>query len=765
MTLVDTLGRPLKATPDAAALYPQASAYGVPTMGPISFQGWPDRVNTQRTLTDEQRAKAAAASAWVYSDVRAIANEVSTAELSIKQATGGGDEDVDQEVENHPFEDLWVRPNPFMGRSFLMQYWTWQLELLGKAYLFFAPVDNDLAEIWPVPSLFLTPEGDAQTFIKRYKFQIRPDVPPIYIDPQFICYSRFPNPFNIRDGMSPLVAAFLAVETDAAMGHWNRDFFGKDNAVPTSIVSLPKETSKPQYELVKAELFEFFGSGQRRTAVIRAGDMDVQTITAMQKDMEFISGRGFSREEIDRVYGIPGGYWSATSNRANANHAKGTLIDNAVWPLLVMLHEDLNTQIIPHWYGDQFTADFEDIRPRDQEMDLKELEAHKSHWTIAELREHDKKKPLNDWRDTLFLVQVPAGTTTDPALKPPAPVIMPGGVPSGPALPDNAPLDSAVTPADVTTPAAMVGKAADLVKWQRKALKRLRDGKQAQCPFESEYIDDEESTLIVTALAEATSEEAVKAAFGSMAGRQQDDRADLDVHLHQHTEYDLSGGGFTKAATVVALTPAETALMDRIRAILTQHGKTAAASVINGSVPALDTLSSDLRAAMQTALLQTIVERATALADEIGVDFDPVTMANAASDWASTYTFDRVKGIAETTQALLQKAISAYQSTPGMTQDDVKAKLAAAFGEQRASVLAITEITRASAQGVNEYQSYLTDAGVTMLRRWGTNNDDLQCSLCGPMNGLLETAWPEDAMDGPPLHPRCRCSLTLTVGP
>lgn len=495
----------VKATPQAAALYPSATSNGISIAGPISFQGWTDRLQgNQRAVTDEQRARAAVASAWVYSDIRAIANELSSAELSIKKPTGAGDEDTDTEVENHPFEDLWVRPNPFMGRSFVMQYWAWQIETLGKAYLYFAPDATNptaISEIWPIPSLFMKPVGDAKTFISSFHFQTRPDQTPIPIDPRYICYSRFPNPFDIRDGLSPLVAAYLAIETDRHAAYWNRDFFGKDNAVPTSIVSLPKEVTKQQYDMVKAELFEFFGSGQRRTAVIRAGDMDVQTISSLQKDMEFIAGRSFSRDEIDRVYGIPGGYWSESSNRANANHAKGVLIDSAVWPLLVMLAEDLNTQIVPAWYGD-VTADFEDIRPRDQAMDLQEFEAHKDILTLDELRENIKKKPLGDWRGELLLVQIPAGKTTDPKDDPPP-------VPPGRAL------DSPITPPADPMPAVMVGKASDLDKWERKAHKALKAGKPAAVTFESEHIDADEAAAIRGALVLATTAEEVRDAFST----------------------------------------------------------------------------------------------------------------------------------------------------------------------------------------------------------------------------------------------------------
>jgi HK97 family phage portal protein len=757
MSMLDRLLRPWKATPQPAGMYPSATGGSVPIAGNISFGGWPDRaLGNQRTVTDAQRMASAVTSAWVYSDIRAIANELSSAELNIKEPTGAGADDQEMEIENHPFENLWVRPNPYMGRSFVMQYWTWQIELLGEAYLYFAPDATNptaISEIWPVPSLFMTPEGDGATFIKRYKYQIKPDQAPLYIDPQFICYSRLPNPFDIRRGMSPLVAAYVAVETDKAMAYWSRDFFGKDNAVPTSIVSLPKDVTKPQYDIVKQELFEFFGSGQRRTAVIRAGDMDVKTISSLQKDMEFIGGRSFLRDEIDRIYGIPSGYWSGDANRANANHAKGVLIDNAVWPLLVMLSEDLNTQTIPLWYGD-VTADFDDIRPRDHAMDLQELESHKTHWTIEELRQHDKKQPLNDWRDGLLLVQLPAGATTDPALTPPPMAPPPPQAPAALPAPDQTSpaLDAAATPPAEQVPPALIGKAADLDKWERKALKALKQGKSAAVRFESEHFDGQAITAL---LAEAADEEAVKAIFRDalaavgLPGRSGDEHAALpeDTGPHDHL----------KAATT--LTPAEQALMDQISAILTKHGKTAAAALVGGSLPDLAGMSADLRAAIQAGVVMAAVEHATALAQEIGPDFAPLEFTNTAADWAETYTYDLVSGITETTATALGKAMSTYQRTPGMTRDALVQRIAPIFGDARAESIATTEITRGSAQGAAQYQDYLTSAGITMERVNQTNADDRVCAICGPLDGKAESEWPDDG--GPPWHPQCRCAVAL----
>ena len=56
---------------------------------------------------------------------------------------------------------------------------------------------------------------------------------------------------------------------------------------------------------------------------------------------------------------------------------------------------------------------------------------------------------------------------------------------------------------------------------------------------------------------------------------------------------------------------------------------------------------------------------------------------------------------------------------------------------------------------------------VKVKKQWFTNNDDLVCELCGPLNGkevdIDEPFYPpeDDYQDGnPPRHVNCRCWTT-----
>ena len=50
----------------------------------------------------------------------------------------------------------------------------------------------------------------------------------------------------------------------------------------------------------------------------------------------------------------------------------------------------------------------------------------------------------------------------------------------------------------------------------------------------------------------------------------------------------------------------------------------------------------------------------------------------------------------------------------------------------------------------------LAAQGIEMIEVWNTNNDELVCDICEPLNQKEKgDGW--DESDGPPAHVRCRC--------
>jgi hypothetical protein len=123
--------------------------------------------------------------------------------------------------------------------------------------------------------------------------------------------------------------------------------------------------------------------------------------------------------------------------------------------------------------------------------------------------------------------------------------------------------------------------------------------------------------------------------------------------------------------------------------------------------------------------------------------------------WVQAYTFQLVTGINSTTRALLAEALEQFV-LGGETMGELREIVGGIFTPERANTIAVTELTRAYSEGTKAAVDELKAVGLEVLEVWHTDNDELVCDECDPLNG---TTRGEDWEDYPPLHPNCRCSV------
>lgn len=136
---------------------------------------------------------------------------------------------------------------------------------------------------------------------------------------------------------------------------------------------------------------------------------------------------------------------------------------------------------------------------------------------------------------------------------------------------------------------------------------------------------------------------------------------------------------------------------------------------------------------------------------------------NAAAQWAMSYGYDLVHGLLTTTRSWLQAQVAEYiRNSETIGQLIARIRQGSGFDEGRARMIAVTEVTRAFAEG---NRAAWRASGVIEKRRWNTNNDELVCPVCGPLAGQVVGLDEEfgDGIDGPPAHPRCRCWITPAI--
>lgn len=147
-------------------------------------------------------------------------------------------------------------------------------------------------------------------------------------------------------------------------------------------------------------------------------------------------------------------------------------------------------------------------------------------------------------------------------------------------------------------------------------------------------------------------------------------------------------------------------------------------------------------------------------ARQLGIAFDNTLYSRLAEDWARNYTDQLLVFLDTTNKKFVGQIIADWIARSGATVGELNAKLEEEFNAVRANRIAVTETTRAFAQG--QRTAYERE-GITEWI-WRTNRDELVCPVCGPLSNKQVKIGKPFGRDKkgleilqPPAHVNCRC--------
>ena len=300
-------------------------------------------------------------------------------------------------IENHPLEQLISNPNPLTSRFELFEQTLGSLELHGNAYWFLSgDALGRPRQIWVLRPDRVSIVPDRKRVVGGYLYQI--DGQFIPLDAIEVIHFRRWHPGNDFYGLSPIAAARSAVLSDRHMADWNRNTFGKDQAVPAGIVNIHDFISDTDFERMKREWRQNYGGSGRKTAFLRGGAIEWQNIGLSHTDLDFLQGRRAQRDEILNIFGIPVALVSENATEANAKVAERLFIERTLYPKLVRIAQKISQELLP-FYADNLVAEYEDIRPTDTQARLAEIRSAYPILSINEMRSRYFQLPPVTWGD------------------------------------------------------------------------------------------------------------------------------------------------------------------------------------------------------------------------------------------------------------------------------------------------------------------------------------------------------------------------------
>jgi len=689
---------------------------------------------------------------WVQIAVSTVAQVAATTPFNVYQINGEEQDDMP----NHPFEMLLNHPNPLDSR-FELLFSTFAFEALtGNAY-WWLNKSNEAAqpsEIWVMEPHKVQPVPDGNQYLRGYVYRPAMGIE-IALEPWEVVHFRRFHPLDRFVGLSPIEALATVAEGDMGMQRWNSNYFSKEYAKPAGALAYSDPVEPTEWKRMQAETQRQFGGTKRNLLMLQnvgKGGVSWIPMNTTHRDMEFLQGRTFTREEIFAIY-APGlaSILAVNATEANSQAGKGTFLEFAVWPQLVKAAEKISNDVLPI-YGDKLTGEFEDIRITDRAMQLAEQNAFAQVHTIDEIRQkHYGSQPLGDERGALLPAEVTKGA-------PPAPTA-PGtnGDAAQPA--QDAPSDA--IQADSTENNGELAKAEEA-----KALKAwLKKRKNADLSkFKASHLSIEEMRKIAGLPEEAATEQDFFTWTGKAIRRNAlEDGADRERAAMERAHGAAIEAAFARllkkivppGTTVESITP--DSAMERYRAN---------ESILRDAI--IEMLTDAALFGAEFGMHQ--VDRAMGAKAVIisGANWDLVNERVLQWVMGSGGTFGQGYGgsvllqqLFQTSERTLRTAIGEWISNGLPLRQLVRTLEQTVFSSQRAEMIAVTEVTRAFAEG---NRAAWQESGIITRMRWETAADELVCPTCAPLQGqLAEVTATFDGGLFPPAHPRCRCWITPVV--
>lgn len=666
-------------------------------------------------------------------------------------------DNYEEVVDSHPLLELLANVNPYQNGFDASVLRTLFGELTGNAFIH--PVmDKRLGipvELWTLPSQYVEIIPGKKSFIDGYMYGVdRQNRKRFEVD-EVIHFKR-PNPDDMYWGKGKVEAAFFAEQMNQAVHMMDLKFF-QNNARPDSLVSIKGGASEADIRAFEAALSaKLEGSRNAGRFIVATAEIDIKPLSFPPKDL---GGRDEIIEEIAAVFGVPVSMLKANDpNLASAKTGFSSWRETTILPLLRMDEEQLNQSLVPMFdlQGDAVLA-YDNPVIEDEVIELQSRQsAVAGGWMTAnEARIEEGREPMDDpAADQLMYGGRPLGFVAPP---PPPPMAQMASMPMNQAAIDTTPSDS--IPVDQVEPVA------PMIETPTKSARAMKCC--GECGTWHEKIESASAMWAKSFSKSASSE------FLAITEDEAAIASAVDKVLRKQIAEVLKE---VEAATVA--TPELAAKV---------------ASMLRGNRWQKE-ISSAMKPYLATALKQgidvgmkTIKEMATAAPNftpatpelDAYTASESVRLSRGAADGVNQYTSVRVSeiignGVAEgKTIPEIAATVQDWAGEAGDTERGTytRSVMIARTEAQRASRSAEVEAWKSS--GLVEGKTWLlapdpcefcqaaSDAFSTNSVGLGESFYAKDSTLTGADGGSMMLDY--EAIDGPPLHPNCRCSMQPTL--
>ena len=299
MTITTRLGAVLKALRPGPAAQPPAK------VGPVFSPPGPGAYLATGWWRDDPAEQLRQFQSWVYAAVTSVAQEVARQTPFVYQSTGQADHEQRALPQSHPLCRLLARPNPWLTPWELWYLTTVYLELTGNCFWYVAPgVGPEPAELWVIPSPWVTVVPDPVRFVKHYEVRSGGPRAEVFTTDEVV-HLKYPNPADPHWGLSPLRANALAVDANTELLKSRCQTF-RSGARPGVMLQTDQALSDQTIRRLEDKLDGKFGgrTNWHRPLVLEQG-LKASPWTLTPAEMDFPNSAKLTRDEILALFRVP----------------------------------------------------------------------------------------------------------------------------------------------------------------------------------------------------------------------------------------------------------------------------------------------------------------------------------------------------------------------------------------------------------------------------------------------------------------------------
>jgi HK97 family phage portal protein len=337
---------------------------------------------------------------WVYSCIAYISTCVASVPWNLYRKQKNGDL---KEIEEHPILTMVNKQiNPHFSSNDFFDLWATYLALQGK---FYAQYNNHIlpTQMHILYPHYTKPIPHRTQFVSGFEYEIGSEK--IIYKANSILWSKFNDPLDFYQGLSPIKALARTIDTENEAVDWNKNSL-QNSAVPVGAISIMNPPPDIQEKVRKDWVERYGGKNNIRVPLVLNAEKTSYTPFGLSPiDMDFLEQRKLNRIEICSAFGVPSQIVGDPQGQSYANYEEAvkSFWENTVIPRYLDNMKDVLNRDLVIRYADNLVLNYnlDDVQVLHESLD-----------SIAERVRGLFKDNLitqNEARTTLFYAEVPEG--------------------------------------------------------------------------------------------------------------------------------------------------------------------------------------------------------------------------------------------------------------------------------------------------------------------------------------------------------------------